>query len=99
MPGSHCCITRPAHQAQALRTSFGSLAIFTVIRRASSGEQFGTKKERDSLTVPFHCCTQLALGYDRRGRRRSFSLADAERPTSVLRTASDAKESQCRCRE
>jgi hypothetical protein len=40
--------------------------------------------------VPSHCCRHLALSYDRRGRGRSFSLAD------VLRTASDAQESEHR---
>jgi hypothetical protein len=41
------------------------------------------------MAGPFPMLVQyLPLGYDRRGRGRSFSLAD------VLRTASDAQESE-----
>jgi hypothetical protein len=62
-------------------------------RRREAALQVGVpKKERTGPSMmagPFPMLVQhLPLSYDRRGRGRSFSLAD------VLRTASDAQESE-----
>jgi hypothetical protein len=68
-------------------------------RLRSDQQKEGTGPSMTAGPIPQCLLQHLPLSNDRRGRRRSFSFADAERPTSVLRTASDAKESQCRCRE
>src|SRR6516162_8388656 len=80
---------------QDLPNSSGSLAIFAAIRRASSRRRSDCRSKKKGTwlaqTGPLsNAVRHLALSYDRRRRGRSLSLAH------VLRTASDAQESEHR---